>query len=313
MGSSYNYLVDKTYRLKTLSELLEAPVEALHGVSPEDANNLRLAFGIRTIRDLAEAPPFRAAAAMLNAHVLNHDPGPPPGWAEFFQAAPIDYYVNHPAKRFRLDFGPVYYRGRLDGSARVLVMGQDPSTNEILAHRILVGRSGQRVQGFLNKIGITRSYLMLNTFLFSVFGQFDSRLEAISKEPEIEGYRNAFLERIVAENKIQAIVTFGRGAQRGFERWPRGNQFPVFHATHPAAEEADVIANWNQILPGLRGLVEPDEALGAETSLYGETFVPTDHASIPSIDLPFGLPDWHGQDGGHSTRDGDKQIVWTAP
>ena len=30
-------------------------------------------------------------------------------------------------------------------AARVLVVGQDPSTNELLAHRIFVGRSGQRV------------------------------------------------------------------------------------------------------------------------------------------------------------------------
>jgi len=313
MGSSYDHLIDKAYRGNSTSELLDAPVEALSGISSADAERLRAAFGIRTIRDLGESQFFQTAAAILEAVLINHDPGPPLGWSEFFQTAPIDHYVNHPAKRFRLDFGPVYYRGRLDGSARVLAIGQDPSTNEILARRILVGTSGQRVQRLLNKAGITRSYTMLNTFLFSVFGQFDSKLEAISEEPEIEGYRNTFMDRIADENRIQAIVTFGRGARHAFERWPRGTDFRVFHATHPAAEEADVISNWNQILPDLRAAVDPDEGVTVDPSLFGASFTPADLTPIPSFDMPFGTPGWLGQGGGHSTRDGDKQIVWTAP
>jgi hypothetical protein len=292
---------------------LDAPIEALSGISSADAERLQAAFGIRTIRALGESRNIRVAAAILGASVLNHDPGPPPGWAEFFQAAPIDYYVNHPAGRFRLDFGPVYYRGRLDGSARVLVVGQDPSTNEILAHRILVGTSGQRVQNLLARAGITRSYIMLNAFLFSVFGQFDSKLEKISEEPVIEGFRNAFLDRIADHNPIQAVVTFGRGARHGFERWPGSSSLPVFHATHPAAEEADVIANWNQLLPALHAAVTPDEGAPAEVQLYGETFTKDDFTTIPRFDLPFGMPDWHGRGGGHSTRDGDDKIVWNAP
>jgi len=318
MSNPYDHLVDKAHQGKSVSGLLDAPVEALSGVSAADAEHLRAAFGIRTVRDLGESRYFRAAEAILAADVLTHDPGPPPGWAEFFRAAPIDYYINHPAKRFRLDFGPVYYRGRLDGSARVLVIGQDPSTNEILAHRILVGTSGQRVQRLLVKAGITRSYIMLNTFLFSVFGQFDSKLRAISQEPEIEGFRNAFLDRIVAENHIQAVVTFGVGARHGFERWPMGGSFPVFNATHPAAEEADVITSWNQLLPGLRAAITPDEdgmdgGDPADVQLFGDSFAEDDLAPIPGFDLPFGVPDFHRQGGGHSGRDGDKKIVWNAP
>ena len=68
---------------------------------------------------------------------------------------PLAAYTDHPSGRFRADFGPVYYRGRLDGAA-VLLVGQDPSTDELLGHRILVGDAGQRVQGLLRKIGITR-------------------------------------------------------------------------------------------------------------------------------------------------------------
>jgi hypothetical protein len=313
MSNAYDHLVDKAFHGLPLESLLAAPVEALAGVSSADAERLRQSFGIRTIRDLADSRYFRAAAGILNAAVLNHDPGPPPGWAEFFQAAPVDYYVNHPAGRFRLDFGPVYYRGRLDGSARVLVIGQDPSTNEILGHRILVGTSGQRVQGFLEKAGITRSYVMLNTFLFSVFGQFNTELRKISEEPEIDNFRNAFLNRIVAENHIQAVVTFGVGARHGFERWPGKAGLTVFHATHPAAEEPDVIASWNEILPALRLAVTPDDGAPEQLQLYGAALTDADNTPIPRFDLPFTLPDWFGVGGGHSARDGNDKIIWNAP
>ena len=32
----------------------------------------------------------------------------------------------YPADSFRVEWGPVFHRGRLDGTARVLIIGQDP-------------------------------------------------------------------------------------------------------------------------------------------------------------------------------------------
>lgn len=43
--------------------------------------------------------------------------------------------------------GPIFHRGRLDGSARILVIGQDPAQHETIVRRILVGEAGRRVQG----------------------------------------------------------------------------------------------------------------------------------------------------------------------
>ena len=101
-------------------------------------------------------------------HELEHDPGPDSTWEQLFQNAPLDHYINFTKSPFHTRFGPVFYRGRLDGTARVLVIGQDPSTDEILAHRILIGQAGQLVQTFLARLGLTHSYLMLNTFLFGI-------------------------------------------------------------------------------------------------------------------------------------------------
>jgi hypothetical protein len=60
----------------------------------------------------------------------------------------------YPTGDFRTEWGPIFHRGRLDGSARVLVIGQDPAQHEAIVRRILVGEAGQRAQGFLAKLGI---------------------------------------------------------------------------------------------------------------------------------------------------------------
>lgn len=64
----------------------------------------------------------------------------------------------------------MFYRGRLDGSARVLV-GQDPATHVAISRRVLVGGAGQPVQRLSARVGVTRRYVMVNTFLCSVYGQ----------------------------------------------------------------------------------------------------------------------------------------------
>jgi len=96
-----------------------------------------------------------------------------PGYPAPFDALVADYPGEdvYPSADFRVEWGPVFHRGRLDGSARVVVLGQDPATHEAISRRILVGEAGQRVQGLLAKLGIDHSYVMVNTFLYSVYGQ----------------------------------------------------------------------------------------------------------------------------------------------
>src|SRR5437660_6756806 len=96
-------------------------------------------------------------------------PGYPPPYDALVASYPgTDVY---PSQDFRVEWGPIFHRGRLDGTARVLVLGQDPGAHESIARRILVGEAGQRVQGFLARLGVTKSYVMINTFVYSVFGQ----------------------------------------------------------------------------------------------------------------------------------------------
>jgi hypothetical protein len=56
--------VDKAYEGKTLKELADSPVAALQGVSDNDAAALESAFGVKTIRDLAELKAVQWARAI---------------------------------------------------------------------------------------------------------------------------------------------------------------------------------------------------------------------------------------------------------
>ncbi len=56
--------VDKAYESRSLAELADAPVDALQGVSEGDAQHLKDAFNIKTVRDLGTNKYFLWAQAI---------------------------------------------------------------------------------------------------------------------------------------------------------------------------------------------------------------------------------------------------------
>src|SRR5262249_15984202 len=109
-----------------------------------------------------------------------------PAFCPGYVTAPFDTLADdypdesaYPSKDFRTEWGPIFHRGRLDGSARVLIIGQDPGQHENVLRRILVGEAGRRAQGFLAKLGMTTSYVLINALLYSVFG--DKGAKYVSK------------------------------------------------------------------------------------------------------------------------------------
>ena len=182
----------------------------------------------------------------------------------------------YPPDSFRTEWGPIFHRGRLDGSARVLVIGQDPATHETICRRILVGEAGQRMQGLLAKLGITRSYVLINAFLYSVYGQ-GGGTRHIDDEGIIE-YRNRWLDTLARHNELQAILTLGHLADRAYQAWkatPAGTACGaayanVTHPTYPESASASgsitraeamqrLCDSWNAGLTLLQPVVTPDE------------------------------------------------------
>ena len=227
----------------------------------------------------------------------------------------------YPSDSFRTEWGPVFHRGRLDGSARVLVIGQDPATHEAICRRILVGEAGQRLQGLLAKIGITRSYVLVNTFLYSVYGQGGGSRHI--NDPLITAYRNRWLDTLARRNQLQAIVTLGGLAEQAYTAWkstPTGTantavHVNVIHPTYPESASASgqitkgaafkkLCDSWNTALAVLDPVVTGDGP-GASPARYGDTLTDNDHAVIPSEDLPAGLPAWMRSLDAWAARTGD--------
>jgi len=90
--------------------------------------------------------------------------------------------------------------------------------------RILVGEAGHRIQGFLAKLGIDRSYVMVNTYLYSVFGQGGG--EKHRNDKKIAAYRNQWFKAILSTGKIDAVVALGSLASSAWEDWSTSADAP---------------------------------------------------------------------------------------
>jgi uracil-DNA glycosylase len=229
---------------------------------------------------------------------------------EPFSSLASDYpgEETYPAEDFRVEWGPIFHRGRLDGSAKVLVIGQDPGQHESVARRILVGEAGQRTQGFLHKLGIERSYVMVNAFLYSVYGQQAG--ERHIEDEEIARYRHRWLDALLLGSGLEAVISLGHLGREAFERWRESvdggaAQLHFEHLTHPTMPEASsggdpdrraramrrMLEQWNEALERLaQQLTQRDADRPLEP--YGEDLLPEDRVPIPADDLPPGAPPW---------------------
>ncbi|MFB9903190.1 hypothetical protein [Allokutzneria oryzae] len=60
-----NSQLDKAYERLSLAEILAAPVSAVAGITPADAEKLNAAFGIKTVRDLGSNKFIKLAVALV--------------------------------------------------------------------------------------------------------------------------------------------------------------------------------------------------------------------------------------------------------
>lgn len=225
----------------------------------------------------------------------------------------------YPARDFRVEWGPIFHRGRLDGTARVLVLGQDPATHEAISRRILVGEAGQRLQGLLAKVGITSRYVMLNVYLYSLYGQGGGARHL--RDAAITEHRDAWLDALLVDTDVTAVVALGDLAKAAYTAWAMRRPevaiglhlSAIRHPTYaegasrgsgrPLAETtAEQLANWNAHLPGLAAHVEPEGAV--DVTGYGTDWGPADLAPIPERDLPPGSPPWWRDVAAWAVRDG---------
>jgi hypothetical protein len=161
------------------------------------------------------------------------------------------------------------------------------------------------VQGFLARLGVTTSYVYVNAFLYSVYGQGGG--EKHIDDAPIADYRNRWLTALAAGADLDAVVTLGRLADKAYAQSPlatggRHRYANMRHPTYPESASASgsitkaeamarLCESWNAALEVLDGKVTPDVATGAPRR-YGTALTRDDLAGIPEIDVPAGLPAW---------------------
>ena len=258
----------------------------------------------------------------------DHDTGPPQAWVELFAATPHYRRVGVEQLRddrvFRWEFGPMHYRGRLDGTAKVLVIGQEGAQDESLSHRSFTGGSGARMQHLLGHLGITRSYLFLNTFVYPIHGEYERRLRPLAQDESspIVIHRHRLLEQAAQSSDLRLVISVGVAARETVATWRRmrGGELPArvrhVHVVHPGAATAgggeDVRRSFAEAVSTVAAAMDDDAGWlpadpGVARDLAGEYRLGS--APVPFADLPFGIC-WRLGRGSTSSnrRDGGRSI-----
>src|SRR5262249_38294266 len=129
-----------------------------------------------------------------------------------------------------------------------------------IVRRILVGKAGLQAQNFLAKVGITRSYVFINTFLYSVVTQDGGTSH--QNDAALVAYRHRWIDAIFDTSDIEAVVALGSLANHAWTRRkkpPKGQATDVAfaHIPHPTADRnvhgdsqhaafvTQMLHNWN--------------------------------------------------------------------
>ena len=239
----------------------------------------------------------------------DYDPGPAKtgGWPELFAQTPNYRGLGKAVtgrEAFRWHFGPMFYRGRLDGSARVLLIGQEGAQDESLSHRSFTGGTGARMQHLLNHIGVTRSYLFLNTFVYPIFGQYTGTLRGLAQNPVSPSvaHRNSMFDK-VAEGDLKLVIAVGEAAKESVVTWI------VAHGG--TADPAKLqLASCGGPLSGVRflGVLHPGGITGGGGAAIKADFVRAANQIRTWVDADAG---WLPADAG-ATRDLTKAFVYSS-
>ena len=155
-----------------------------------------------------------------------HDPGPTSasGWAELFAATPNYRGLGGRSSGARRSAGTT---GRCSTAVgwmarrKVMVVGQEGAQDESLAHRSFTGGTGARMQHLLRFLGLDRSYLFLNSFVYPIFGQYTQDLRKLAQDPRspIVIHRNRIFDKAVVDGDVRLVIAVGRAAKESVATW----------------------------------------------------------------------------------------------
>ncbi|PIS10152.1 MAG: hypothetical protein COT73_10920 [Bdellovibrio sp. CG10_big_fil_rev_8_21_14_0_10_47_8] len=216
------------------------------------------------VRDYPTTYRNPAAVSDPRGSVADYDAGPPMDskWPDLFAETP-NYRAYGAAiyaaamkknglrddnsEKFRWKVGPMWYRGRLTpDSVKVFVIGQEGAQDENTSNRTFTGSTGTKMQNFINYFGINSSYLFMNTFSYTITGQYGERPEAtdsdsvkkrkaaqssalywLAQNPKsiVVQHRHKMFDYMLSQNKntLALIVGVGTAGKDSLATWIRSH------------------------------------------------------------------------------------------
>ena len=273
--------------------------------------------------------------ADVRGEIWEHDPGPPAtsGWAELFAETPNYRGLGRAVlgkEAFRWTHGPMFFRGRLDGSAKVVLVGQEGAQDESLSHRSFTGGTGARMQHFLRHIGLDRSYLFLNSFVYPIFGQYTPALRPLAQDSRspIVAHRHRILDKAILDGDGRLVVAVGRAAKESIATWVKAhggnadpdrlhtaslgslpNRLRLVGVLHPGGATGGgataIKADFRRAVALIKDWIDDDAGwLPADPGVPRTLNAPYQYSSapIPHRDFPFGVCPRLGRGGTSSNR-----------
>jgi hypothetical protein len=193
------------------------------------------------------------------------------------------------------------------------------------------------MQFLLRHIGIDRSYLFLNSFIYPIFGQYNDSLRPLAQDPRspIVKHRHRVLDKAVIDGDVRLVIAVGRAAKESVATWiaaHRGTADPeqlhdaslgsiparvhVVGVLHPGGavgvSTAAIKADFALAIGRIRDWLDDDPSwLPVDPGMTRDLAAtyPYSAAAIPFRDFPFGLSPRLGRGSTSSNRSVDQRSI----
>ena len=186
--------------------------------------------------------------------------------------------------------GPIY-RGRLD-RAKVLVLADQTSHDDMFSGRALTGEAGQRLQSFLKALGMSESYAIIRTLPVDSLDLSDEDRMRVITDESVAKVRNRILSTVARDSGTKVVITFGKFAQEAIKS-ANLSGVKTYHLDLP--QGTGYVTAWNKVLNDIAstGGLQTDNRGGKLSA------APT---AIPRIDMPVHTRWWMGTSGDRASR-----------
>jgi hypothetical protein len=193
------------------------------------------------------------------------------------------------------------------------------------------------MQHFLRTLGLDRSYLFLNSFVYPIFGQYTDDLRPLAQDPRspIVAHRHRILDKAVVDGDVRLVVAVGRAAKESIATWVEAHGGDADPERIDQADRGGLPARVRLV-----GVLHPGSAAGGSTGAIKADFqravhlvagwlagdpgwLPADpgmprdlakpyaysSAALPFRDFPFGTCPRLGRGGTSSNRSDDQRAI----